>query len=185
MKYNEVIQSIANRLSQTFCEVYHSAEIIKIFDNGQITEQFPAIDRGKEWITLAPTDVKDTIYIRRNGDDSYSEEVKMGSCMKAFKMRTPLRIVYFNINGNTERSLFNLMQGVLTQSVRISGIVRDKFKLLREESSGEYNFKPTTVYVAVDVYAIWDLFPDNCEKDFCIELPNPIQKCEPIIAQST
>jgi hypothetical protein len=185
MTYSEVILSLANNLATGFCEVYHSVELVYIFEDGQVVEKFPSIPRAKEWIKLAPTDVKDTIYIRRNGDDFVSEELRLSSCSKSYKMRTPLRIVYFNQNGDSAQALFKMMQSVLLQGIKISGVVRDKFKLLRDESSGEYNFNSKSVYVAVDVHAFWELVTDTCEQDFCISIDNPIKKCEPIITEST
>lgn len=180
MKYNEIIEQIASNLSESFSEVYHSVEIVTIFDDGKISEKFPAINLGKEWLSLSPADVKDTIYIRRNGDDTLQEELRLGSCTKSYKMRTPLRIVYFNMNGD-DKALFFMMQAILSRYVRPVAVIRDKFKLLREESNGAYNFSAKTVYVAIDVFASWDLLADNCDQDFCIELDNPIKKCEPIV----
>ncbi len=184
MIYKDIIEALVLRLAEKFGEVYHSAEIVTIFDQGKITEKFPAINLGKEWLSLAPTDVTDTIYIRRNGDDSMSQEIAIGSCAKAYKMRTPLRIVYFNDNGNSEQALFNLMQATLSQSIKPVTIIRDKFKLLRDESMGEYNFSPTTVYLAIDVNIFWDLMADRCDQDFCITVDNPVKKCEPILEES-
>jgi hypothetical protein len=185
MKYSEIILSLTENLSTSFCEVYHSAELVYIFEDGQVVEKFPAIPKMKEWIKLAPTDVKDTIYIRRNGDDFMNEELRLSSCGKAYKMRTPLRIVYFNQNGDAAQALFKMMQSILLQGIKITGVVRDKFKLLRDESSGAYNFNSKTVYVAVDVHAFWELLPDTCDQDFCLEINNPIKKCEPVITEST
>lgn len=181
MTYTDIIQNLVNNLAEKFSEVYHSAELVRIFDEGKLKEKFPGINRGREWIELAPTDVTDTIYIRRNGDDNLSEEIRLGSCTKAFKMRTPLRIVYFNDHGNSEKALFDLMQAVLSQSVKPVTIIRDKFKLLSEESTGDYDFSPMTVYLAIDVNIFWDLLSDKCDQDFCITMDNPIRKCEPVI----
>ena len=175
MKYNEVILSVANKLAEKFPVVYHSAYLVTIQD-GDVIHKFPAVDHGKEWVQLAPTDVNDTIYIRRNGDDFMSEELKLGSCMKAFKMRTPLRVVYFATSGNEPKIMFDMMNSLLGQSMKIVGIVRDKFKLLRDESNGQYNFT-NDVYLAIDIHIFWDLFPDNCEQDFCVTVDNPVQKC--------
>lgn len=182
MKYNEIILSVANKLAENFSAVYHSAYLVTIQDGDQV-HKFPVIDHGKEWITLSPQDVNDTIYIRRNGDDALNEEVRIGSCMKAFRMRTPLRVVYFNTTGNEPQVMFKLMNSLLGQSIKITGIIRDKFKLLRDETSGQYNFS-NDVYVAIDIQVFWDLFPDRCEQDFCVSVDNPIKKCDPIIVES-
>jgi hypothetical protein len=182
--YSEVITNLINKLSESFCEVYHSAEQVTIFEDGQISDRFVAVNKQNNWLNLSPSDVKDTIYIRRNGDDISVKELQLGSCTKAFKMRTPLRIVYFKMYGNHGEALFKLMQSVLMQGLTINGIVQDKFRLLTDESTGAYNFGPKTIYLAIDVYAFWDLMPDTCEQDFCIEIENPVRKCEPIVENS-
>lgn len=184
MTYTDIIGSLVNRLAENFAEVYHSAEQVRIFDNGKLSEFFPAINHGKEWVKLAPEDIHDTIYIRRAGEDSVADQMRIGSCVKAYKMRTPLRIVYFKDNGNSQQALFYLMQAVLSQSVALTTIIRDKFKLMREESNGAYNFSPATVYLAIDVSIIWDLLSDKCDQDFCVKLDNPVKKCDPIIIES-
>lgn len=184
MTYADVIQKLVTNLAGNFSKVFHSAELITIIDQGKIVDKYPAINVDKEWLELAPTDMNDMIYIRRNGDDSLFKELQIGSCTKAYKMRTPLRIVYFNMNGNAEKSLFYMMQAVLTQSTTPVFIIRDKFKLFREESMGDYNFSPTTVYLAIDVNVFWDLLSDKCDQDFCVKLDNPVQKCEPILETS-
>ena len=178
MTYSEIIEVIANNLSERFCEVYHSAELIFTTDASNKQVKFPAINQDKEWIRLAPEDIEETIYIRRSGDDEVFEELKLGSCSKAYKMRSPLRIVYFRDNSKKDEPLFKLMQSVLLMNTKIRSIIRDKWKLLKAESSGDYSFKPTTVYLAIDIYAIWELKSDVCEQDFCIDIPNPIIKCE-------
>lgn len=183
MKYNEIILSVANRLAEKFSQVYHSAYIVNIQDKDQV-HKFPAIDKGNDWLNLSPADIQDTIYIRRNGDDIMSEEVRIGSCMKAYKMRTPLRVVYFNSWGDEAKIMFDMMNSLLGQSIKITGIVRDKFKLLRDESNGEYSFGSRDVYLAVDINIFWDLFPDTCDQDFCVSVDNPVKKCDPIIIES-
>lgn len=177
MTYSEIIETIANNLAERFSEVYHSAEqIFTTANNKQI--KFPAINKGSEWINLSPEDIEETLYIRRNGDDEVFEEIKIGSCSKAYKMRSSLRIVYFIDNAKKhDEILFKLMQSVLLTHTKLKGIIRDKFKLLKDESTGDYNFKPKTAYFAIDIYAIWELKSDVCEQDFCIDLPNPIIKC--------
>lgn len=184
MNYSDTITFVANSLAKKFSEVYHSAEIINIFEAGKIVDRFPAINKDGEWIPLSPTDVKDTIYIRRIGDDTVNQEARLGSCMKSYVMNGQLRIVYFNMNGDSARSMFDLLQSVLIQGVKVVRVVRDKFKLLQDESTGEYNFSPKTVYLAVDITIYWDLFPDTCEQDFCVSVDNPIKKCAPIIQES-
>lgn len=173
MTYTEIIQNLANSVLTRFDEVYHSVEIIKN-DNGLI---LPAIARGDEWIDLAPSDQRETIYIRRNGDDEVQEELKIGSCMKTYKMRSSLRIVYFKDHAEKHREIIQgLMQSVLIGSVKLRSVMRDKYKLQKDESSGAYNFGPTTAYFAIDVYAFWDLRPDTCDYDYCEELENPLKK---------
>ncbi len=90
MTYSEIIQNIAASLLVNFDEVYHSAEII-VNESG---EKMPAIPVNDEYIDLVFSDTKETVYIRRNGDDEVMEELRLSSCAKAYKMRTPIRIVY-------------------------------------------------------------------------------------------
>jgi hypothetical protein len=173
MKYSEIIQNLSNNILTNFDEVYHSAEII-VNDTGI---KQPAVSFKDEWISLAPTDQKETIYIRRNGDDEVSEELKFGSCGKAYKMKSPLRVVYFKDHAkNHNEILTKLMQSVLIGGTKLSRIIRDKWKLQKDESSGDYNFGADTAYFAIDITAVWQITNDTCEEDFCAELENPLNK---------
>lgn len=173
MTYSEITENLSNNIINYFDEVYHSAEII-VNDKGI---KQPAISIDDEWISLVPTDQRETIYIRRNGNDDVVEDFKIDSCGKSYKMRTPLRIVYFKDHAKKhDETLSNLMQSVLTQGVKLRSIIRDKWKLQKDESSGDYNFGATTAYFAIDIYVTWDLLPDNCVHDFCTDIPNPIKK---------
>ncbi len=172
MKYTEVIQLLAANLVTYFDEVYHSAEIITADDI-----KFPAVPIGNEWLPLSPSDVKETIYIRRNGDDEATEDLKLGGCIKNYKMRSQLRVVFFKDNSDNHNEILrNLMQSVLVTKTKLNKIVRDKYKLLKDESSGEYKFGPKTAYFAIDIYILWELIVDECEEDFCIEVKNPFCK---------
>lgn len=174
MIYSEIIQSLAQNISNYFDKVYHSAEIITT-DSG---ERFPAASIKDEWISLVPTDQRETLYIRRNGDDEVVGDAKLGSCIKSYNMRSQLRIVYFKDNANNEAQIiFKLLQSVLTGHTKLNKIIRDKWKLQKEETSNSnYNFGATTVYLAIDIYALWTLQPDVCENDFCITIDNPLCK---------
>lgn len=172
MIYSEVISQLGNNLLVSFDEVYINAEIV----TNDKSEKFPAITLADEWLSLVPTDEHETLYIRRNGDDEFLSDLKLGSCQKAYRMRTPLRIVYFKDNAsNHGKILFKLMQAILTNSTKLKSITRDKWKLLKEESSGDYNFGATTAYFAIDIYSLWDLIPDTCEQDFCADIVNPLK----------
>lgn len=173
MNYSEVISNISNSILLNFDEVFHSAEIVTN-DKG---EKFPAIVQADEWINLSPTDQKETIYIRRNGDDEVLEDMKLGSCIKSYRMRSNLRIVFFRDHAkNHNEILSNLMQSVLIGGTKLKSIIRDKWKLKKEESSGDYNFGATTAYFAIDIYALWNLQPNTCVQDFCIDITNPLKK---------
>lgn len=171
MTYSKLIQNLATNLLNHFDEVYFNAEIVKLEK-----EYYPAIIRDGEWINLAPTDQTEVLYIRRNGDDEVYEEQKIGSCTKSYRMRSAMRIVCFKANGNNrDEILFKLLQSVLTQGIKLKSIIRDKSRLFKDESSGEYTFSPKTIYLAIDVYVFWALQDDICEQD-CIELQNPMSK---------
>lgn len=171
MKYSEIIEFIAYSIADRFSEVYHSAEIV-ISDS----LKQPAIAVGDEWISLVPTDQKEIIYIRRNGDDETVSDSEIGSCAVSYKMRTPLRIVYFKDHVESHDEIISrLMKSLLLTNVKLRSIVRDKWKLLKEESSGDYKFGASTAYVAIDVYAIWRLLPSNCDEDFCLKIDNPLK----------
>lgn len=173
MTYSETIQSLSQNLLIKFDEVYFNAEII----TNDKAIKLPAISLNDEWINLSPSDQRETLYIRRNGDDEVMEELKISSCSKSYKMRSSLRVVYFKDHAkNHEQILFNLMQSVLMGGTKLKSIIRDKFKLLKDESSGTYNFGPKTAYFAIDIYAIWELKNDFCEEDFCIDIVNPLKK---------
>lgn len=173
MTYQDIILNLANNLLTDFDEVYHSAELI-VNDEGI---KQPAVALNDEWLSLVPTDQKETIYIRRNGDDEAIEDLKIGSCIKSYKMRSPLRIVFFKDNAkNHNEILSKLMQSVLIGSTKLRSVSRDKWKLLKEESSGDYNFGATTAYFAIDISAFWTLQPDTCGEDFCIDILNPLKK---------
>lgn len=174
MTYTEIIQSLANNILVYFDEVYHSAEF---FVNDKNIKK-PAIALGDEWIPLAPEDTKETIYIRRNGEDEVTDELRVGGCgAKSYKMRSSLRIVFFKDHAtNHNEILSKLMQSVLISGTKLKSVIRDKFKLLKDESSGDYNFGASTAYFAIDIYALWTLTPSTCDEDFCTDIVNPLKK---------
>ncbi len=169
MTYPQIISLVAINLTNYFDKIYHSVEIVS-----NENEKFPAIPIADEWISLVPSDQNETVYIRRNGDDQlYGEEI-IGSCVKTYKMQSSLRLVYFKDNANNhDEIIFKLMQSILLRSTKIKSIIRDKWKLLKDESNGDYNFGATTAYFAIDFYAYWILKPDLCEQDFCMTIENP------------
>jgi hypothetical protein len=119
--YPEIIQSIATSLNQSFDEVYHSAEIV-INDKN---EKFVGVAKNDDWIKLSPTDQKETLYIRRNGDDQIYEELRITSCSKSYKMRSQLRIVYYKQQAEKhEEILFKLMQSILIQGTKLDKIIQ-------------------------------------------------------------
>ncbi len=173
MRYSELIQTIAERIAENFDEVYHSAEIIVNDKNLKL----PAVPVNDEWIDLSPADQKETVYIRRNGDDEVFEDLKIASCVKSYRMRSNLRIVYFADHVKKHNEIISkLLQAVLIQNTKVKSMIRDKWKLQKEESSGDYSFGASTAYFAIDIYAIWDLVPDNCPQDFCLDITNPLKK---------
>lgn len=173
MTYSETILALSESLLKNFDEVYHSAEIV----TNDAGIKFPAIALGDEWISLAPTDQKETLYIRRNSGDDVQEEVKFGSCSKAYKMRTSLKIVFFRDHTTDHRKILQrLMQSVLIGGIRLRSIVQDKWALQKEESSGDYTFGADTAYFAIIVNAVWDLYPDSCDQDFCADIENPLKR---------
>lgn len=178
MTYAQVIENLSNSILQRFDEVFHSAEII----TNDKAEKMPAISKADEWFDLAPTDQRETIYIRRNGEDEVIEELKIGSCGKSYKMRSSLRVVFFKDHAKQHTKIYShLMQAVLITGTKLQKVIQDKWKLLKDESSGEYNFGATTAYFAIDIYALWLLVPDTCDQDFCIELENPLKKCPVVV----
>lgn len=173
MNYSEIIQTLANNIIVDFDEVWYNAETI--VNNEGI--RLPAVPKNEEYIPLAPTDQREIIYIRRNGEDEVIEEAKIGSCTKAYKMRSQLRVVYFRDHAKQHNKILHqLMQSVLVQGTKLKTIIQNKWKLQKDESSGDYNFGASTAYFAIDIYINWDLFPDTCEEDFCIEGENPLKK---------
>lgn len=172
MKYSTIIENLSNSIIIKFDEVFHSAELITIND---VKKPMVAVDK---WIDLAPSDTKEIIYIRRNGDDEVMKDAKISSCSKAYEMRSQLRIVFFKDHAEKHNEILSkLMQSVLISGTKLNKIIRDKYKLLKDESSGDYNFGPKTAYFAIDIYALWILQTDTCEDDFCLTLENPLTKC--------
>lgn len=175
MTFSEIILVLSESLLKNFDEVYHSAEIIK----NDASELMPVISQGDEWISLAPTDQREILYIRRNSEDEVQEELKIGSCSKSYKMRTALKIVFFKDHvTNHGEILFKLMQSVLISGIKLRSIIQDKFALQKEESTGDYTFGPDTAYFAIIVNATWYLYPDICDNYFCADVENPLKKVE-------
>lgn len=173
MTYSETILNLSNSLLSQFDEVFHSVEIIQ-----SKSDRKPAYPLGEEYQDVVFSDTKETVYIRRNGDDEVFEDLRIGSCVKSYKMRTPLRIVYSKDYAEDHTTiLFKLMQSVLIGGTKLKGIVRDKFKLAKDESTGKLRLGATSAYFAIDVYVFWNLLPDSCENDICITLENPL-KCQ-------
>ena len=174
LSYSEIIQLLANNLLVYFDEVFHSADTI-VNDAG---EKMPAIGNDDEYISLAPTDQKETIYIRDNGDSQVIDELKIGSCVKSYRMTSPVRIVYFKDHATNQNEIIaHLMQSVLTAHTKLKSVIQNKWKLLKEESSGDYQFGPTSAYFAIDINILWTLVPDDCANDFCVEADNPMTRC--------
>lgn len=174
MNYANTIAQISTNLAKYFDNVYHSAELV--FNDKNL--KIPAIPSNDDWIDLSPSGERETVYVRRNGDDAMVFQQGIGSCAKAYKMRTPLRIVYFQ-----DRTAFHfgilskLMQASLIQNTTLNRVIRDKWKLAKEESSGDYPMGASTAYFAIDIDMMWDLLPDSCDNDFCITLDNPLKQC--------
>lgn len=174
MNYVETITFIANNLARHFDNVYHSAELISNDKNLKI----PAIQNGDDWIDLSPSGERETVYIRRNGDDGIVYQQNLGSCSKAYRMKTPMRIVYFQDHAKSHYGILSkLMQSTLISHTTLTKVIRDKWKLAKEESSGEYAMGASTAYFAIDIDMMWDLLPDSCDNDFCVTLDNPIKEC--------
>ena len=177
MTYQQIIETLANNIANNFDTVYHSAELITVQEDGN-TFKFPAVNIADEWKSLAPTDEYFQLYIRRNGEDEVQSDLRLSSCGKGYNMRSQLRIVYFEDHAkNHNEILSKLMQSVLIGGTKLKSIIRDKVKLFKDESSGDYSFGPTTAYFAIDIYALWELKPDTCDEDFCVTLDNPLKKC--------
>ena len=173
MIYKEIIQTLANNLLVDFDDIYYNAETV-VNDKG-IKE--PAIPMKDEYIPLSPSDQREIIYIRRNGDDEVLGDAQIGSCVKSYKMRSSLRVVYFKDHATEHNKILSqLMQAVLVGGTKLNKIIRDKWKLQKDESSGDYNFGASTAYFAIDIYALWILQPDTCEQDFCFDGENPLKK---------
>lgn len=178
--YSEILFFLLNNILVNFDEVYHSAEII-INDKGI---KMPAIPIGDEWKDLSPTDQREIIYLRRNGDDVNTASLGIGSCRKSYLMATPVRLVYFKDHcKNARKALNDLIQSVLVGGTNLRSISQNKWKLLKEESSGDYTFGGTTAYFAIDFNLMWNLIPDACSEDFCNDIDNPLikQSC-PVVA---
>lgn len=173
MNYSESIGALVLSLVNSFDMVYFNAEIV----TNDKQERFPAIAKGDEWISLVPTDEKEILYVRRNGDDEAVSEFKIGACAKSYRMRTPLRVVFFKDNtSDHDRVLGSLMQSVLITGSQLKSVKQDKWRLMKEESSGDYNFGATTAYFAVELYLVWDLLPSSCAQDFCVDIVNPLNR---------
>jgi len=182
MTYNQIIENLATNLSINFDLVYHSAEIF-INEDGV---KMPGIPLADNWFDLVPTDERQVLYIRRNGEDEVQSDLRISSCSKGYNMRSQLRIVYFEDHAEKHNEILSkLMQSVLIGGTKLKSIIRDKVKLFKDESSGDYSFGPTTAYFAIDIYALWELKPDSCEEDFCVTLENPLTKCVTIETESS
>jgi len=177
MTYFETIQLMMKNILASFSEVWHSVEQITI--DG---EKFPAAMKDDEFIDLSPTDQKETIYIRKAGDDAASGPLKISSCGKAYLMVTPVRIVFFRDHAEGhDKIIAELLQSVLMHHVKLTRVITNKFTLAKDESSGTYSFGPKTCYVAIDVAVTWELEPDTCDKDYCISVENPAKNCAVVI----
>lgn len=171
--YSTILMNIITNILNYFDEVYHNAELL-ITDTGI---KKPVITSNNEWISLVPSDKKEILYLRRNGDDIKVTNLGIGSCAKSYIMSSPMRLVYFKDHSkDPDKSLTYLMQSSLIQGTELKTIIRNKFKLLKDESSGDYNFRPSTAYFAIDFSIVWNLVPSDCEQDFCIDIANPFKR---------
>lgn len=168
MTYSASIALLLINLNARFNDVTCFVETVGVTGTAGTDIRFPGLPNGDDWIDFSPTDQKEILYIRRNGDDEVVDELKLSSCSKAYNMRSPLRIVFFKDHAtNQAEIIFNLMQSILVAKTKLRSIKYDKWKLVKEESSGDYKFGASTVYLAIDFYLLWELTSDNCEQNFC------------------
>lgn len=173
MTYFETIQLLINNILISFSEVWHSVEQISI--DG---EKFPAAKQNDEYINLSPNDQYEIIYIRKLGDDSAVGPLKISSCGKSYMMTTPVRLVFFRDHAEShDKIIAELLQSVLIQQVKLNKVISDKWSLMKLESTGTFSFGPKTAYFAIDLNINWNLIPDDCEKDWCITIENPVKIC--------
>ena len=173
MTYFETIQLLMNNILASFDEVHHSVEQV-VINNLKI----PAYSKDDEYINLSPTDEKEIIYIRKIGDDVASGPLKISSCGKSYLMVTPVRIIFFRDHAEGhDKIIAELLQSVLCQHTKLVRVMTDKWKIQKEESSGDFAFGPKTAYFAVDIQVTWNLLPDSCERDYCVSTENPVRTC--------
>lgn len=173
MNYTESMMILAQALNVLFDEVYFDAELV----TNDKKEYFPAISSRDEWINLSPTDEREVVYIRRSGSDEVVNELKLQSCSNSYQMRTPVRVVFFKDHVNNQQQILaNVTNAALAGKTKLKTIIRDKWKLLKDESSGDYNFGPDTAYFAIDTYLVWELILNSCIEDFCQDIINPLKK---------
>lgn len=167
---------IANTILATglVTKVYHSAEMLRDIERGQL---FPAFRIGADYMFIATEDTKGLYcYIRANGDYS-ATPLKIQSCSRSYEMQIPLRIVFFNDYEERDRNFlieklasFSFMTGV--QLIRV---IDDKFRLIREEAPiVKEKFDGQTFYIAFDILLKKVLSPSDCESEACELFPNPI-----------
>lgn len=156
--------------------VYHSCQLLR----DEHYQQFiPVYRKGAEQPYAGIDDTKGLFaYIRANGDIA-ADISPVVSCENAYKMKAPLRVVFFSDN---EKRDFDLLISRLTaftfsKGVRLTRIITDAGKLVKDEQPiFQHQFDGQTFYAAFDITVTFVLLPNQCEQTDCAAYVNPICK---------
>ena len=181
-KQIEIAQTIAD--GGLVKKVFHSVQLLK---DERYQTLYPAYKKGAEYTYTGIDDALGLFgYLRYNGD-MVSTPFKVGSCVKSYHVIAPLRAVFFNDNEDRDFDFLTMKLSAFTflQSVTLSRIVTDKYRLFTEESPlFRKNFDGKTFYIAIDFTVTLQLMPSDCEAEDCSIYPNPILPC-PVVAQGS
>lgn len=163
-------------------KVFHSVQLLTN-ENGIM---HPAYPKGGEFTYAGIDDTHGLFgYIRTNGDMA-GVPLKIGSCIHAYTMTIPLRVVFFNDSEDRDFEWLTtkLISFTFQKSVSLNRIITDKYRLKQEESPiFREKFDGKTFYIAIDIFITLPLKPSDCETDDCIVHPNPLL-CPVVVQQS-
>jgi hypothetical protein len=155
-------------------EVYHSVVIATV--DGRKKPQAPL---GGRYTYVGVVDTKGFgCYCRVSGALEVVKEDREGSCsQKLLTTQIPHRLVFYNDHETREQDslLGQLIKAVIgTKDIKLQRALTIADTILKEESEGKYNFKPSAFYAAIDFLVVLKIQTDNCQADFgCEGLDNP------------
>lgn len=150
---------------ELFNDPKRGGALYPVYRNGDEFQYFGVDDTGGRFA-----------YFRLNGSPQSSQQLKIGSCGKAYIVDAPVRLVVFNDweKENHDQLVTKFLSVTFMQNVNLFRYSSDMMNLAKEESPiGVFEFGGKTFYLAIDLMIKIELKRDSCE-EVCDPFKNPI-----------